>query len=246
MAEAFASALEDWPRNGCPANPEGWLFIRRPPEAHRLRTPAPYRRAAGGELRSSQRSSKRPRGRRGRHTGEIPDHRLALMFACAHPAIEASVRAPLILQVLLGLDAAMSPRHFSPRRRRWANAWCEPRQDPQGRFPFGFRSARSYRKDSARCWMRSTRSLRKGMPMRRAPKLAHGAPPVGRGHLSRPPGVQSCCRTTRGARIARADASRRVASTGAPRPARRVRSVSGAGHIALGPGDDRASRIAVA
>ncbi len=37
---------------------------------------------------------------------EIPDRRLALMFACAHPAIEAGIRAPLILQVVLGLDAA--------------------------------------------------------------------------------------------------------------------------------------------
>jgi predicted RNA polymerase sigma factor len=35
----------------------------------------------------------------------IPDRRLGLMFACAHPAIDASVRAPLILQVVLGLDA---------------------------------------------------------------------------------------------------------------------------------------------
>jgi len=35
----------------------------------------------------------------------IPDERLALMFACAHAAIEASVRSPLILQVVLGLDA---------------------------------------------------------------------------------------------------------------------------------------------
>ena len=38
--------------------------------------------------------------------GEIPDRRLALMFACAHPAIEAGIRAPLMLQVILGLDAA--------------------------------------------------------------------------------------------------------------------------------------------
>jgi RNA polymerase sigma-70 factor (ECF subfamily) len=37
---------------------------------------------------------------------DIPDHRLALMFACAHPAIDAGIRAPLMLQVLLGLDAA--------------------------------------------------------------------------------------------------------------------------------------------
>ena len=36
----------------------------------------------------------------------IPDERLALMFACAHPAIDAGVRAPLILQTVLGFDAA--------------------------------------------------------------------------------------------------------------------------------------------
>jgi RNA polymerase sigma-70 factor (ECF subfamily) len=35
----------------------------------------------------------------------LPDQRLALMFACAHPAIDAGIRAPLILQVVLGLDA---------------------------------------------------------------------------------------------------------------------------------------------
>jgi RNA polymerase sigma-70 factor (ECF subfamily) len=38
--------------------------------------------------------------------GELPDRRLALMFACAHPAIDAGIRAPLILQVIVGLDAA--------------------------------------------------------------------------------------------------------------------------------------------
>src|SRR5258707_4842662 len=35
----------------------------------------------------------------------LPDQRLGLMFACAHPAIGAIVRSPLILQVVLGLDA---------------------------------------------------------------------------------------------------------------------------------------------
>ena len=35
----------------------------------------------------------------------IPDQRLALMFVCAHPAIDPSIRAPLILQAVLGLDA---------------------------------------------------------------------------------------------------------------------------------------------
>ncbi|HEY1384989.1 MAG TPA: DUF6596 domain-containing protein, partial [Dongiaceae bacterium] len=36
---------------------------------------------------------------------EIPDERLSLMFACAHPAIDAGIRAPLILQTILGFDA---------------------------------------------------------------------------------------------------------------------------------------------
>ena len=36
----------------------------------------------------------------------VPDERLGLMFACAHPAIDASVRAPLMLQTILGFDAA--------------------------------------------------------------------------------------------------------------------------------------------
>jgi RNA polymerase sigma-70 factor, ECF subfamily len=45
-------------------------------------------------------------------TGEtgIPDERLRLVFACAHPAIDAGVRAPLILHAVLGFDAAaMAP-----------------------------------------------------------------------------------------------------------------------------------------
>ncbi len=37
---------------------------------------------------------------------DIPDHRLALMLACAHPAIESTIRAPLMLQTVLGLDAS--------------------------------------------------------------------------------------------------------------------------------------------
>jgi RNA polymerase sigma-70 factor (ECF subfamily) len=37
--------------------------------------------------------------------GEIPDDRLAMMFACAHPSIDAATRAPLMLQAVLGLDA---------------------------------------------------------------------------------------------------------------------------------------------
>lgn len=43
---------------------------------------------------------------------EIPDERLRLMFACAHPALDAAVRAPLILQTILGFDAATIANAF--------------------------------------------------------------------------------------------------------------------------------------
>jgi RNA polymerase sigma-70 factor (ECF subfamily) len=42
----------------------------------------------------------------------VPDERLALLFVCAHPAIDAAVRTPLMLQVVLGLRAEDVARAF--------------------------------------------------------------------------------------------------------------------------------------
>jgi predicted RNA polymerase sigma factor len=112
LSEAFASALADWPRNGCPDNPEGWLLTAARRKlidfARRRRTSE----LAGGEL--GRLAEELESGAANDATGEfhIPDHRLALMFACAHPSLDAGVRAPLILQVLLGLDAAMIASAF--------------------------------------------------------------------------------------------------------------------------------------
>jgi len=101
LAEAFAAALEQWPRQGVPANPEAWLLSvarRRQIDAGRRRETAA---AAQGHLAmmDDERMQAAP-------DGEIPDERLRLMFACAHPAIDPAVRAPLILQTVLGFDAA--------------------------------------------------------------------------------------------------------------------------------------------
>lgn len=100
LSEAFASALADWPRNGCPSNPEAWLLtvarrkaidMHRGLRRHELAADELHVMAEGLDAAAS--------------AAEIPDQRLALMFACAHPAIDAGIRAPLILQVILGLDA---------------------------------------------------------------------------------------------------------------------------------------------
>lgn len=100
LAEAFVAALMDWPKKGCPANPEAWLLT-----AARRKAIDAYRghkrhETATDELHALDDGLKALEG-----NAHIPDQRLALMFACAHPAIDAAVHAPLILQVVLGLDA---------------------------------------------------------------------------------------------------------------------------------------------
>jgi predicted RNA polymerase sigma factor len=99
LAEAFAAALEDWPRNGLPANPEGWLLT-----VARRKVIDAARRRQSGEVATPQLQLIAEELTAAPDT-DIPDQRLALMFACAHPAIEAGIRAPLILQVVLGLNA---------------------------------------------------------------------------------------------------------------------------------------------
>jgi RNA polymerase sigma-70 factor, ECF subfamily len=100
LSEAFAAALADWPRNGCPQNPEAWLMTvaRRKfldvTRAHRRETAADEFEETAEAIEA------------GTEQAEIPDRRLGLMFACAHPAIDANIRAPLMLQAVLGLDAA--------------------------------------------------------------------------------------------------------------------------------------------
>src|SRR5258708_10787313 len=104
LSEAFAAALADWPRNGCPANPEAWLMT-----VARRKLIDVFRGERRSEIASEelQVMAQRLEGAAAdaERLGQIPDQRLALMFACAHPAIDAGIRAPLILQVILGLDA---------------------------------------------------------------------------------------------------------------------------------------------
>ncbi len=123
LSEAFASALADWPKKGCPSNPEAWLLT-----VARRRMIDVARRRQRGE-KATEQLLLLAEGLDGAEAdAEIPDHRLALMFACAHPAIEAGIRAPLMLQSVLGLDAKtiasaflMSPAAMSKRLVRAKN-----------------------------------------------------------------------------------------------------------------------------
>ena len=99
LGDAIERALRTWPETGVPRRPEAWLLTvarRRMIDRHRHRAVAeraePTLQLLADELASSEALI-------------IPDKRLELLFVCAHPAIDSSVRAPLMLQTVLGLDA---------------------------------------------------------------------------------------------------------------------------------------------
>ncbi len=100
LADAFAAALADWPKKGCPDNPEAWLLTvaRRKAVSSVRRKRVAQQGQQHVQLLADELAALPER--------DIPDHRLALVFACAHPAIDEAMHAPLILQTILGLDAA--------------------------------------------------------------------------------------------------------------------------------------------
>jgi RNA polymerase sigma-70 factor (ECF subfamily) len=106
LADAFERALRNWPRTGVPENPQGWLVVVARNRIRDLVTSAAARTAAplDDDLAAALIEP---------DPDTIPDRRLELLFACAHPAINAVVRTPLMLQVVLGFDAARIARVFA-------------------------------------------------------------------------------------------------------------------------------------
>ena len=99
LADAFASALENWPKTGVPDSPEAWLLTVSKRNLLQV-----YRHAAvesAPEFTVLLPSDSTPAANR----PAFPDERLKLLFVCAHPAIDASVRTALMLQTVLGLEA---------------------------------------------------------------------------------------------------------------------------------------------
>lgn len=105
LSEAFASALSVWPEQGCPSNPEAWLLT-----AARRRLIDQIRR--NREIASDEELEQLADAMIAAADDKFPDRRLALLFACGHPAIDPTIRAPLMLQVVLGLESAQVASAF--------------------------------------------------------------------------------------------------------------------------------------
>lgn len=102
LASAFAQALSTWPASGVPEHPEAWILTVARNRRHDVRRSAeqrltdPFDEVRHGDAMSVIDEI---------DPDAIPDRRLALLFVCAHPAIDPAARTPLMLQTVLGFDA---------------------------------------------------------------------------------------------------------------------------------------------
>ena len=99
LSEAFVAALRTWPVDGVPSNPQAWLFTAARNHLHNMHRHQGVVEASAADLALLQDEA-------APQASAVPDDRLKLMFVCAHSAIDAGVRTPLMLQTVLGLDAA--------------------------------------------------------------------------------------------------------------------------------------------
>src|SRR5580700_7803308 len=107
LSNALVAALETWPRDGVPQNPEAWLLTTARRSFIDL---ARHRQVA--EASEPTLALLREESKDMIFSPEFPDERLKLLFVCAHPAIDPAMHTPLMLQTVLGLDAARIAQAF--------------------------------------------------------------------------------------------------------------------------------------
>jgi RNA polymerase sigma-70 factor, ECF subfamily len=105
VQDAFATALERWPREGVPNNPGAWIVTAARNRAiDRIRREQTFARKRELLLELEQVEVT--------EETSLPDERLGLVFACCHPALAADVRVPLTLRMVGGLTTAEIARAF--------------------------------------------------------------------------------------------------------------------------------------
>jgi len=101
LGDALVAALETWPRTGVPDKPDAWLLT-----AAQRRLVDGARHAGVAAAAETDLTLMLEEHVDDQRVARVSDQRLALLFVCAHPAIDEAARTPLMLQTVLGLDAA--------------------------------------------------------------------------------------------------------------------------------------------
>jgi RNA polymerase sigma-70 factor (ECF subfamily) len=101
LSEALVKALTSWPLDGVPQNPEAWLMTTA---RHSIVDAVRHQRVIDANEPTVQLLKENVVD--SSFTTKFPDERLKLLFVCAHPAIDPTMHTPLMLQTVLGVDAA--------------------------------------------------------------------------------------------------------------------------------------------
>jgi RNA polymerase sigma-70 factor (ECF subfamily) len=109
LGDAFLTALKTWTEIGVPKNPEAWLLVTA---RHRLIDTARRSQVQDKILNTFKLSELELQTDPSFDWMNIPDDRLKLLFICAHPAIDPTIHTPLMLQTVLGLNAAQIASAF--------------------------------------------------------------------------------------------------------------------------------------
>ena len=108
MHEAFAAALEQWPRDGTPTNPRAWLV-----SAGRFKAIDAMRRRARFDASKRHLVAELEEAASAFEEGEdVEDDRLRLIFTCCHPALPADAQVPLTLREICDLKTEEIARAF--------------------------------------------------------------------------------------------------------------------------------------
>ena len=110
LHEAFAAAVEQWPREGTPANPRAWLV-----STGRFKAIDAMRRRArfdASQAELAERLEAETAGPRPGEAEDIVDDRLRLIFTCCHPALPADAQVALTLREVCGLTTEEIARAF--------------------------------------------------------------------------------------------------------------------------------------
>jgi RNA polymerase sigma-70 factor (ECF subfamily) len=107
VQDAFATALERWPRTGVPSNPGAWIVTAARNRAiDRIRREQVFRRKAELLARLDELPEEED------ELTSIPDDRLALVFTCCHPALAPDAQVALTLREVAGLTTGEIARAF--------------------------------------------------------------------------------------------------------------------------------------
>lgn len=110
LHEAFAAAVEQWPRDGVPANPRAWLVSTgRFKAIDRLRRRARFDASLEELAKTIETTTGDPAEPDDAH---IEDDRLRLIFTCCHPALKPEARIALTLREVCGLTTEEVARAF--------------------------------------------------------------------------------------------------------------------------------------